>query len=167
MAEPTKFLLMIQPMGRQGALWQAVLRSQGLTVIWEHPDVNLPDSFRHLRGVQVPLPDLLLIDTRIQTVNAYSLCRWCRQYYPEVQVVLVNGGQKEISAAEREWAICQGAADLMPRFQRERLVSGAVARVRRILDLLDQSTLDSGALVYALLGASREPPKASRKVTDL
>jgi CheY-like chemotaxis protein len=166
MAVPRKFVLMIQPMSRQGALWQAILRSQDISVIWEHPDVNLSDSFNHLKAAQVPLPDLLLIDTRIQTVNAYSLCRWCRDHYPEVQIVLVNGAQKEISPSEREWAIFQGAADLLPRFQRDRLVSGAVARVRRILDLLDRSTLDSGALVNALLGASRDH-KDTKKVMDL
>jgi CheY-like chemotaxis protein len=167
MAVPRKFVLMIQPMSRQGALWQAILRSQDISVIWEHPDVNLSDSFNHLKAAQVPLPDLLLIDTRIQTVNAYSLCRWCRDHYPEVQIVLVNGAQKEISPSEREWAIFQGAADLLPRFQRDRLVSGAVARVRRILDLLDRSTLDSGALVNALLGASRDHSKDTKKVMDL
>lgn len=149
-----QFVLMIQPMSRQGALWQAILRSQNISVIWEHPDVNLSDSFKHLKSAGVPLPHLLLVDTRVQALNAYSVCRWCRDRYPEVQVVLVNGAQKEISASEREWAIFQGAADLLPRFQRDRLVSGAVAKVRRILELLDRQTLDSGALVDALLSAT-------------
>jgi CheY-like chemotaxis protein len=166
MAETRKFVLMIQPMSRQGAIWQSILRSQNLSVIWEQPDVSLADSFKHLRLVKVPLPDLLLIDTRIQTVNAYSLCRWCRDHYPELHVVLVNGAQKEISPSEREWAIYQGASDLLPRFQRDRLVSGAVARIRRILELLDRPTLDSGALVNALMGASREDHK-KEKVMDL
>ncbi|MBF2049277.1 MAG: response regulator [Elainella sp. C42_A2020_010] len=156
MADTRKLVLMIQPMSRQGALWQAILRSQGIAVIWEHPDVNLSDSFKHLKSAKVALPDLLLIDTRIQTLNAYSVCRWCRDHYPEVQVVLVNGAQKEITPSEREWAIFQGASDLLPRFQRDRLVSGAVARVKRLLELLGHSHLDSGALVNALIGASRE-----------
>jgi CheY-like chemotaxis protein len=154
MVAPPQFVLMIQPMSRQGALWQAILRSQRISVIWEHPDVNLSDSFKHLKSASVPLPHLLLIDTRIQAMNAYSVCRWCRDHYPEVQVVLVNGAQKEICPSEREWAICQGAADLFPRFQRDRLVSGAVTRVRRILELLDCPTLDSGALVNSLISTT-------------
>jgi CheY-like chemotaxis protein len=163
----TKFVLMIQPVSRQGLLWQSILRSQNIAVIWEHPDVNLAESFKHLKAAAVNLPDVLLIDTRVQTVNAYSLCRWCREHYPEVQVVLVNGSQKEISRSEREWATFQGASDLLPRFQRDRLVSGAVSKVRRILELLDQPTLNSGALVNALMSATREqnrerhPPKLS------
>ncbi|QYO64128.1 leucine-rich repeat domain-containing protein [Leptolyngbya sp. 7M] len=135
MADTRKLVLMIQPMSRQGALWQAILRSQGIAVIWEHPDVNLPDSFKHLKSAKVALPDLLLIDTRIQTLNAYSVCRWCRDHYPEVQVVLVNGAQKEITPSEREWAIFQGASDLLPRFQRDRLVSGAVTPLRPLTNL--------------------------------
>jgi CheY-like chemotaxis protein len=164
MADSVKFVLMIQPMSRQGTVWQSILRSQGISVIWEHPDVNLAESFKHLRSAQVALPDLLLIDTRVQTINAYSLCRWCRDHYPEVQIVLVNGAQRAISPSEREWALCQGAADLLPRLQRDRLVSGAVARVRRILELLNRHTLDSGALVNALMGTSRDDRK---KIMDL
>ncbi|MFM7424713.1 MAG: response regulator, partial [Elainella sp.] len=76
MADKQKFVLMIQPMSRQGAIWQSILRSQNLSVIWEHPDVSLVDSFKHLKAANVPLPDLLLVDTRVQTVNAFSLCRW-------------------------------------------------------------------------------------------
>lgn len=168
MADTAKFVLMIQPMSRQAALWQVILRSQGIGVIWEHPDVNLAESFKHLKSVKVPLPDLLLIDTRLQTLNAYSICRWCRDHYPEVQVVLVNGAQKKISPSEREWALFQGASDLLPRFQRDRLVSGAVARVRRILELLDRPNLDSGALVNALIGTSRDDRKDDhKKVMDL
>ncbi|NJO80950.1 MAG: response regulator [Cyanobacteria bacterium RM1_2_2] len=168
MVAPLRLVLMIQPMSRQGALWQAILRSQDISVIWEHPDVNLAESFKHLKSAEVPLPHLLLIDTRVQAINAYSVCRWCRDHYPEVPVVLVNGAQKEICPSERQWAICQGAADLLPRFQRDRLVSGAVARVRRILELLDRETLDSGALVNSLISASYghragEPSKPSER----
>lgn len=162
MVAPLQFILMIQPMSRQGVLWQAILRSQNISVIWEHPDVNLSDSFKHLKSAGVPLPQLLLMDTRVQAINAYSVCRWCRDHYPEVQVVLVNGAQKKISPSEREWAIFQGAADLLPRFQRDRLMSGAVARVRRILELLDRQTLDSGALVNSLLSATYRHRKSEQ-----
>lgn len=164
MVDHPKLVLLIQPMSRQGMIWQAILRSQGLVVIWEHPDVDLAESFKHLKSAKVALPELLLVDTRVQVINAYSLCRWCRDHYPEVQIVLINGVQREITPSEREWALCQGAADLLPRFQRDRLVSGAVSRVRRILDLLNCHTLDSGSLVTALMGASRED---SKKLLDL
>lgn len=156
MADHRKFALIIQPMTRQGAIWQAILRSQQISVIWESPDVDLIDSLKHLQTARVPLPDLLLIDTRLQTLNPYAICRWRLKHCPEVKIVLINGAQKEITPSEREWALYQGASDLLPRFQRDRLMSGAVSRVRRILDLLDCPTLDSGALVAALIGSNRE-----------
>lgn len=166
MVAPPQFVLMIQPMSRQGALWQAILRSQNISVIWEHPDVSLSNSFKHLKAAGVPLPHLLLLDTRVQALNAFSVCRWCRDHYPEVPVVLVNGAQKEICPSEREWAIFQGAADLLPRFQRDRLVSGSVARVRRILELLDRETLDSGALVNSLISATHGHRSGHSKKPD-
>lgn len=158
MPEFSKFVLMVQPMNLQGAIWQAILRSQDLSVIWEAADVNLPSSLNHLQRAGLALPDLLLIDTRVQTFNVYAFCRWCQQNCPDVKVVLVNGAQKEITLSEREWAIYQGAADLLPRFQRDLLVSGAVARTRRILDLLDCPTLNQGRLVAALLAVQRVSP---------
>lgn len=171
MADTPKFVLMIQPSSRQGAIWQAILRSQNISVIWEHPSVNLADSFDHLKSARVPLPHILLIDTRVQSINAYSICRWCRAHHPEVRVVLINGAQKEITPSEREWALCQGASDLLPRLQRDRIVSGAVARVRRMLELLNCPSLDSGALVNALIGTGlehrKDDAKDAKKVIDL
>lgn len=147
---------MVQPTSRQGIIWQAILRSQDISVIWESGDVNLAESLRQLQSNNAALPHLLMLDTRLQRLNPYAVCRWCRQHCPEVKVVLVNGAQREISLAERDWAMLQGAADLLPRFRRESLVSGAVTRMRRILDLLNISGLDSSALVAALLGTSRK-----------
>lgn len=155
MADYPKFVLMVQPMNLQGAIWQTILRSQSLSVIWEAADVNLPNSLNHLKQAGLALPDLLLIDTRIQTFNAYAFCRWCREHYPELKIVLVNGVQKEITPSEREWAVFQGASELMPRFQRDSLVSGAVSRVRRILDLLDCPSMNQGTLVSALLSIQK------------
>lgn len=146
---------MVQPMSLQGIIWQAVLRSQQLSVLWEAADVDLQDSLNHLTATEVALPDLLLIDTRIQTFNAYAFCRWCREHHPQLKIVLVNGAQKEIIPAEREWAIYQGAADLLPRFRKDLLVSGAVSRIRRILDVLEGAPMNQGALIAALIAVQK------------
>ena len=156
MVDPPKFVLMVQPMNLQGLIWQAALRSQQLSVIWEAADVDLPDSLSHLKEKRVALPDLLLIDTRIRTFNAYTFCRWNRKHCPEVKIVLISGGQPEIAPSEREWAIYQGASELLPRFRRDTLVSGTVTKVRRILDLLDCPTLHHGTLVSALLTVQKK-----------
>lgn len=150
-----KFVLMVQPMNLQGAIWQAILRSQQISVIWEAADVNLQSSLVHLKEAGLAPPDLILIDTRVQTFNAYTFCRWCRDHCPETKVVLVSGAQKEVTPSERAWALYQGASELLPRFRRDSLVSGAVTRVRRILDLLDCSTLNQSALVTSLLAIQK------------
>lgn len=155
MVELPKFVIMVFPTGLQGAVWQKILRSQQVSVLWESPDVDLTASIRQLKAANFALPDLILIDTRLQTFNPYKICRWCRQNCSEIKIVLVNGAQKEILPAERQWALYQGASDLLPRFQREKLVSGAAIGVRRVLDLLNSSTLDSKALVSILLSVKR------------
>ena len=154
-ADVAKFVLMIQPMNLQGSIWQTILRSQNISVIWEAADVNLPESLDHLKAAKVNLPDLILIDTRVQTFNPYTFCRWSREHHPQVKILLISGAQKDITPSEREWAIYQGAADLFPRFRKDSLVSGAVTRMRRVLDLLNCPAMNQGALVSALLTIQR------------
>jgi hypothetical protein len=155
MTDP-KFILMVQPMSHQGSIWQAILRSQQISVIWESPDVDLSGSLTLLTKAGCALPDLLLIDTRVQKFNPYAICRWSRKNCPGLKILLVNGAQKEITESEREWAILQGAMDLLPRLQRDRLMSGAVDRVQRVLELLGSPAFNSKALVSALLKLSRD-----------
>jgi hypothetical protein len=155
MVDNTKLVLMVQPVGRQGLIWQTILRSQGISVIWESADVNIPTSITYLQSAGAALPDLLLIDTRVQPINPYGICRWCHKHCPEVKVVLVNGAQEQVTPSEQGWALCQGAADLLPRFRDDQMASSAYERAKRILDLLGQSSLDSGALVTALMRTSK------------
>jgi CheY-like chemotaxis protein len=159
-----KFVLMVQPiLSQQGAIWQAALRSQQLSVIWESPDVDLIRSLNQLTASKAALPDLLLIDTRIQRFNAYTLCRWCNQQYPTLKILLVNGAQPKITPSEREWAIAQGAIDLLPRIQPEQLMSGAADRLKRVMQILDQPDFNRKALVATLLKLSRGKPAGFSK----
>ena len=151
-----KFVLIVQPiLSQQSIIWQAALQSQSLSVICESPDVDLIRSFDQLKEVNAALPDLLIIDTRIQRFNAYMVCRWCGQHYPTLKILLVNGAQDEIIASERAWAIAQGAVDLLSRIPRAQMMSGATDRLKRVMQLLEQPNFDSRALVSALLKLSR------------
>ncbi|NJR65425.1 MAG: response regulator [Leptolyngbyaceae cyanobacterium CRU_2_3] len=163
MTDP-KFVLMVQPTSHQGSIWQAILRSQQISVIWESPDVDLSNSLGRLKKSGYALPDLLLIDTRVQKFNPYAICRWSRKNCPGLKILLVNGAQRTITPSEREWAILQGAMDLLPRLQRDRLMSGAVDRVKRVLELLDSPTFNSKALVSALLKLSRDSEMLSNGI---
>ncbi|NJO12018.1 MAG: response regulator, partial [Leptolyngbyaceae cyanobacterium SL_1_1] len=151
MLQPLKFALMIYPVGFQGKIWQTVLRSQNIAVIWESGDVNLIKSLQQLQQNALSLPDLILIDTRLQSLRPYAICRWCRKHCPALKIVLVNGAQYEVLSSERQWAICQGAADLLPRFPTSNLISNTVAHTSEILDLLELPSLNHSALVSALL----------------
>ncbi len=136
MDEQQKFVVIVFPSGLQGRIWSTILRSQNCGVIWESPDVPLPETLQSLHQ-QGGLPDLLIIDIRLYRLQPWHLCRWCRQHNLDTKVLLVNGAQPRILATERQWALAQGAADLLPRICRDSLMSGAAANLRRALDVLN------------------------------
>lgn len=156
MADSQRLILMIQPTRLQGLIWQAVLKSQKLSVIWEAPETDLEENLNQLKQAGLALPDLLLIDVRLRNFNPYAFCRWCRDNCPNVRVVLVNGAKKEIIPSERQWAILQGAAELLPAFDSENLVTTVADGVKRVLKALDEQSLDNGALISVLLNIKRE-----------
>lgn len=156
MAEAQKLILMVQPNRLQGAIWQAVLKSQEITVIWEAADANLLESFGQLKQAGLRLPEVLLLDTQAPGLNPLMFCRWCREYHPDVQVVLTDHTQREIPSYERRWALYQGAADFLPGFQRQNFVSSVAEAVKRILELLDNHPLNNGALISVLLAMKRQ-----------
>lgn len=156
MADQQKLVLMIQPTRLQGLIWQTVLRSQQIKVIWETPETDLVQSISQLVHAGLTLPDLLLIDIRLRDFNPYAFCRWCRENCPELTVILVNAAQKEIIPSERQWAILQGAEDLLPGFDLDNLVTSVTMGLRRALEALDGQPLDNGALISVLLSMRRQ-----------
>jgi CheY-like chemotaxis protein len=151
-----KLVLMVQPVRLQGLIWQAVLKSQQISVIWESPETNLAENLDQLKAAGLVLPDLLILDMQSTNLKPYAFCRWCRELYPHTKVVLTNSGQAKISLSERQWAVNQGASDLLPGFRQENLVSGVAASVKRILEILDSHPLNNGALISVLLTIKRQ-----------
>lgn len=149
-----KLVVIVFPTGKQGGLWSAILRSQAISVIWESPDVQLIPTLITLKQ-QETLPHLLMLDTRLHRLQPYHLCRWCRDHCPEMKVVLVNGSQTHILTTERQWAISQGAANLLPRFRPDALVSSTTANLRQVLDTLEIPGLCQRSLVATLLKMGR------------
>jgi CheY-like chemotaxis protein len=156
MAESQKLVLLVQTVRLQGLIWQTILRSQNLSVIWEFPDINLPESLDQLKTAGLELPDLLVIDVQIPNFNPYSFCRWCRQHYPEMSIILTNSSQSEISPSQRQWAIHQGASDLFPGFKLEYLVSSAVAVARFVVKRLHIKALNGSLLITSLLAIKHQ-----------
>ncbi len=147
---------MVQPSKLQGLIWQTVLKSQGLSVLMESPDADLMETISQISGAGLNLPDLLLVDVRIQNLNPYAFCRWCREEHPDLKIILTNGAQKEISVPERQWAVHQGAADLLPAFQPDNLATCVADSVRRVLEILEDHPLNNAALISVLLAMKRE-----------
>lgn len=160
MNEPTKFTVMVFPNGLQGRLWSTILGSQSISTIWESPDVPLLKTLQASHR-QAILPDLLILDTRLHHLQPLHLCRWCHKNALDLDVLLVNGAQSSILTAERQWAMMQGAADLLPRICRDSLMSTAAANLRRTLDLLDVQSLNQNALVSSLLKIGLNPQSRS------
>lgn len=156
MTDSQKLVLMVQPTRLQGLIWHAVLKSQRFAVIWEAADFDIAENLHQLAIAGLPLPNLLLVDVRLKDFNPYAFCRWCRGEYPDVKIILTNVAQREIEPSERQWAMHQGAADLMPGFRRDNLVTSVTTGVKRLLQVLDDQPLDNGALIAVLFAMKRE-----------
>ena len=167
MPDSQKLILMVQPSRLQGLIWQTVLKSQQLSVIWESPTADLADNLDQIKAAGLTLPDLLLVDMQVPELNPYAFCRWCREQYPGLKLVLTNSNQAAISLSERQWAVNQGASDLLAGFQQDNLVSGVTSSVKRVLEILDGQPLNNGALISVLLAMKRQlEARSATKTTE-
>lgn len=156
-----KTVLMVQQSKHQSQIWQGALNSQGVSVIWESPSIDLMEMLNQMNKQGLKTPDLLLIDLASQSNSPYAFCRWCREHYPDIKIVLTNSTQKQISTPEYDWAISQGAHALLPGFQRQTLLTGVTLAVSRVLRLLDLSLSRQEALVQMLFSLISSQPTAS------
>jgi len=136
MANLQKTVLMVQASERQKAIWYAALTSQTISVLQESANADLYQVVDQAKTVG-ELPDLLLLDTGITNLNPYKFCRFCYQQRLNLKIILTHGAQNEVTSAERRWAIYQKAQDLLPGLQQETLSEQAVARVSRVLEVLN------------------------------
>ena len=142
---------MLQPPKLQSEIWRTALVSQRIAVVQESPDVDLAQTFGELERVGMALPNLLLVDLAVEELNPYALCRWCRDRYPSIKVILTGGMQTEIPLSERRWATLQGADDLLPGFRPTKLLPSVVTSVRRVMEVLDERLALETSLLPALL----------------
>lgn len=156
MTDSQKLVLMIQPVKLQGLIWQAVLKSQGISVIWESPQVDFIDNVQQLKKAGLTLPDAILVDVGIEGFNPYAFCRLCRDRYSEMQVILTNTARDDIHPSERQWALHQGAADYLPAFQPDALVTSVTHGVKAVLQAISSEPLENGALVSVLFSIKRQ-----------
>ncbi len=155
--QPT--VLVIQATEFQGQAWELALASQQVAVIRESPEADVILILRQLQEAGIGLPDLLLLDMGISGLNPYAFCRLCRDAYPDLAIILTNNSQRQISDAERRWAVFQGAQGVVPGFQRETLLTDLMSGVEQVLQFLENKALDQQSLIPVLLDLSKMPER--------
>ncbi|URR35189.1 FHA domain-containing protein [Thermosynechococcus sp. HN-54] len=150
--QPT--ILIIQPPGIQGQIWQELLRSQGLEVIVESGQINSRRIISDLVTLMQRNPDLLLLDSQLETPDIGNLLNWIKATYPKLRSFIIDRYDNHISPMQRQWAVEHGAIDWLPALPDENLTMyGAeiAAHLRRILKALGRNKLEQDKLAVALL----------------
>ncbi|WP_404788254.1 EAL domain-containing protein [Altericista sp. CCNU0014] len=149
-----KTVLMMQSSQHQSNIWRAALKSQDLLLKSVSPETDLQQVIEQRAQAGESLPDLLLLDMTTLRPNPYSFCRWCHREYPQLKIVLTSGTRTEVPPSERQWAIHQGALDLLAAFPEDNLFSKLVdiaAKVRSLLNALDAHPVSQQSLASALM----------------
>lgn len=159
-----KTVLMMQSSKLQGEVWRESLTSQGISLIWLQPNVDLVQLLEQRAKTGQPLPDLLLLDMTVIKPNPYSFCRWCGQEYSDLNIILTSGSRGHVPPSERQWAINQGARDLLAAFP-ERNIFGnmvdVVSKVRIVLSAMDIEPTDQSSLSEVLMSLKTSMNRAT------
>lgn len=138
----------------QGETWQAALTSQGLSVMWQAPEISLMQTLEHMQTAGCVLPALLLVDLQTLPEGLEPFCQWRQTHYPEIPVIFTKGYQTEVSLSEHQKALDYGAVDVLPGFCEQNLLSNLVDTLTKIdvvLQFLNRPSLDRKSLVAALM----------------
>ena len=163
-----KTVLVAQASSYQNKIWREALTSQHIEIVDLVPESNVQAFIEQSVENGEALPDLLLLDMTTLRPNAYSFCRWCHTQYPQLKVVMTSGTRTEVPSSERQWAVYQGALDLLPAFPEKNLFSSmadVAARVRLILKILGASPISQQSLASALVSIQAES-SAVRPLSD-
>jgi phosphate transport system substrate-binding protein len=118
----------------------------------ESPDVSLNEITEVLQRCGRTIPTLLLVDLGLKNLNAYALCRWCKENRPELKIVLTSDQYYKMNSSPvRQWAIEQGAQELLPKFDLTSLTSSTLMCLDRVMGILDQQIPDKDALLVDLI----------------
>ncbi len=149
---------MTQALQRQGEIWHNILSSQNLTVIWENLDADILAVLEGMEMAGLALPQLLLLDMGMTVTNPYRFCQVAQSRFPGMPVVITAGHDRQISPAERRWALRMGAVDLLPGIQESSLIATAVSHLTRVLEILNALPIQQEALMESLSGLTAPTP---------
>ncbi len=154
--ETQKIVLLMQAAQRQAEIWQKALTAQEISVIPLTAELDLKMFIEQIDRSGDPMPDLLLLDMTTLRPNPYSFCRWCSSTYPQLKIILTSGLRIDVPASERQWAIYQGAIDLLSAFPEGNLfanIGTVVEKVRRVLDVLGTEPISPQSLASTLVAS--------------
>ncbi|WP_299410257.1 PstS family phosphate ABC transporter substrate-binding protein [Acaryochloris sp. IP29b_bin.148] len=146
-----KSVLLLQPLKFQAQVWKTALQSQQFEVIEEPAEINFSQLAGQRDAIERAKISLLLVDLGAQHLNAFDVCRWYHDHYPQLKLILTSGLRKKVLATERRLVQDQGAEDLFPGFQQDNILPAAIRRVRRILEILRYHPLAEQDLVDDLM----------------
>lgn len=151
MASSIKSVLLLQPLKFQAQVWKTALQSQQIEVIEEPVGINFSQLASQRDAIKRANIGLLLLDLGAQHLNAFDVCRWYHQNYPDLKLILTAGLRKKVLATERRLVLEQGAEDLFPGFQKTNILPAAIRRIRRILEVLKDHPLEEQDLINGLM----------------
>ncbi len=152
--DSVKTVLMVQAAQKQGDIWREALSSQNISLVCVNAEVDLQQLIQKRVEMGESLPDLLLLDMTTLRPNPYSFCRWCHAQYPQLKIILTSGTRTDVPPSERQWAIYQGALDLLSAFPEDNLFSNIVditTKIRSVLNRLDSHPISQQSLASALM----------------
>jgi pSer/pThr/pTyr-binding forkhead associated (FHA) protein len=166
-AEQNRQVVMVHASAIQGKIWQEILLSQDIAVIWETPGVDLKQLIS-LSAISNTLPQLLIIDIRAVPKDIYTLTQWCQVQQIKVQILLIDSLALEISESKYLQARAKGFLDLYPAFSQNLLTqkSELAQRVRTILKTCGLMTLHDKKLFKALEKLDQLLYKAALPIVD-
>lgn len=141
---PTRQVFLLQETTAQASLWQEVLSAQGIGVETFSSSIEFKQALES-NTLLSAFPDLVMIDVQVCRGNAYYLCRWCSDQFPNLKIVLLDSVRREISALEHQVALRNGALNLFPAINRRNLLlRGAemLANINEVIGFLDSQPLD-------------------------
>ncbi|NJM66957.1 MAG: FHA domain-containing protein [Acaryochloris sp. RU_4_1] len=145
-------VLLLQGNTLQGKIWQTLLRSQDIDSFWESAEIDIKACLPQRDATQT-LPKLLILDTQLQGDQTYDLCAWCRQTYPQMQIIVNNSQERQILINEREKATQVGCLHWFPAFREPKLldnVAGIVVQMNGVVQALENISLRQDKLFVAL-----------------
>ncbi|WP_299493720.1 PstS family phosphate ABC transporter substrate-binding protein [Acaryochloris sp. IP29b_bin.137] len=155
MYSASKSVLLLQPLKFQAQVWTTALQSQQIEVIEEPTEITFSRLAGQRDAIERANIGLLLVDLGAQHLNAFDICRWYHENYPDLKLILTAGLRKKVLATERRLALEQGAEDFFPGFQQDNILPAAISRVKRILELLKYHPLVEKDLIDDLMAFYR------------